>query len=287
MNTRKQVSAVLLFLAIFLLSRADGKSNQPDDNQVRVYRNIRYGDIPDGIEQDSSSDRTLDLYVPEKADKRLPLLVFVHGGGFSGGDKASVAAICSAISAKGFAVISINYYLTLKYERIEGVSCSAFMANGIPEDGFHPLLGKAVRNASADTQLAFLWIKRNRKRYDFDLSSVAVSGGSAGAMTALYTAYVSGQQILPVRAVVNLWGGLENTALIKTGAAPLLTYHGDQDKVINVRFALALHERMEAVGNDESELHILEGQGHARYNLIANEKIGEIVIFLNRNLGIN
>ncbi|MEL7588149.1 MAG: hypothetical protein AAGU19_15685 [Prolixibacteraceae bacterium] len=67
----------------------------------------------------------------------------------------------------------------------------------------------------------------------------------------------------------------------------MLTYHGDQDKVINVRFALALHERMEAVGNDESELHILEGQGHARYNLIANEKIGEIVIFLNRNLGIN
>ncbi len=291
MNARKQISVtLLLFLAIFLPSRALETSDQPspdvNDNQIQVYRNIRYGDRPDGIEQDSSSDRTLDLYLPEKADKPLPLLVFIHGGGFSGGDKTSIASICSAISARGFAVASINYYLTLKYEKMEGVSCSAFMAEGIPESGFHPLLQKAVRNASADTQLAFRWIKRNRKKYNFDLSSVSVSGGSAGAMTALYTAYVSGQHILPVRAVVNLWGGLENVGLIKPGTAPLLSYHGDQDKVINVDFAFALHERMKALGNKQSELHILEGKGHAQYNLIANEKIEEIVSFLQRNAGI-
>ncbi|MGV8095812.1 MAG: alpha/beta hydrolase [Mangrovibacterium sp.] len=222
----------------------------------------------------------------KKTDRQLPVLVFIHGGGFRGGDKANVAAICSAISSKGFAVVSINYYLTLKYEKVDGVSCSACMAKGIPEGGFHPLLKKAVRNASNDTQKAFRWIKQNRGKYNFDLSSVSVSGGSAGAMTALYTAYVSGQNVLPIKAVINLWGGLENAGLIKPGAAPLLTYHGDQDKLINVDFARALHERMEKIGDNQSQLHILKGKEHAIYNFIAKEKIEEIVLFLRSNTGV-
>ena len=252
-------------------------------NEVTVMRDLRYGNIPGGVEKNSPSDRLLDLYLPPVQSKKLPVFIFIHGGGFSGGDKGSIEELCKKISAHGFAVVSINYYLTLKHEKAEGASCSSNMARGIPENGFHPLLRKAIENASADTQKAMKWIKKHASRYGFDLSSVAISGGSAGAMTALYTAYVSGQKILPVGAVVNLWGGLENAELIGKDAPPLLTYHGDQDKLIHIDYAHALHRRFQELKKEGPELHILEGKGHAMYKLITAEKTEEIVSFLKKS----
>ncbi len=275
-------------LTLFLSSTAfvqPAKANV-EANPVPTHRNLRYGEKPQGIGQDSTSDRTLDLYLPQEHKGKLPVMVFVHGGGFSGGDKgqASSQVFCAKLAEQGFAVISINYYLTLKHERTAGASCSANMAKGLPTSGFHPKLQEAIRNASGDAQLVLQWIKDNADNYGFDLSSVAISGGSAGAMTALYTAYISDQHILPIKAVVNLWGGLENSSLIKKGAPPLLTYHGDQDKLIHVDYAYDLERKMKEIGNDLSETHIFPGKGHAIYTFINTNKINDIVTFLKKSL---
>jgi len=253
-----------------------------EESKIKITRDIRYGDKPDGIGQDSSSDRTLNLYLPVGNKEKLPVFVFIHGGGFSAGDKKSNETLCSKMSEAGFAVISINYYLTLRHEKVPGVSCSTYTSKGVSKNGFHPVVQKAIKNASSDTQLAFRWIKNNARKYDFDLSSVAISGGSAGAMTALYTAYISDQKILPIKAVVNLWGCLENSTLIKKGSPPLLSYHGDQDKLVHIDYAYALQSRMKEIKNYKSELHVLEGKGHAMYNLITKDKIEEIVAFLKK-----
>lgn len=45
---------------------------------VRILRDLHYG---------SDERRRLDLFTPEHPEPRRPLLVFVHGGGFTGGDK--------------------------------------------------------------------------------------------------------------------------------------------------------------------------------------------------------
>jgi acetyl esterase/lipase len=281
---------ITCLLSIFFLCNPGGilagQSKTPiieDKSEIKIYRDIRYWNKPDGIEQDSSSDRVLDLYLPQGNKEKLPVFVFIHGGGFSGGDKKSTEALCSKMSASGFAVVSVNYYLTLKHEKVPGVSCSAYMSKGLSEKAFHPVLQKAIKNASSDVQLAFGWIKDNAVRYNFDLSSLSISGGSAGAMTALYTAYISDQKILPIKAVVNLWGGLENSGLIKKGCPPLLSYHGDLDKLIHIDYAYALQSRMKEIGNSKSALHVLEGKGHAMYNLITKEKIEEIAAFLKSN----
>lgn len=260
-----------------------------EQDEVEVHRNIRYGEKPEGIGQDSTSDRTLDLYLPTERKGKLPVFMFVHGGGFAGGDKgaASTQAFCTKVAKEGFAVISINYYLTLKHEKTAGASCTANMSKGLPTQGFHPKLQEAVKNASNDAQLALQWVKDNTDTYGLDLSSVAISGGSAGAMTALYTAYASGQTVLPIQAVVNLWGGLENSSLIKSGAPALLTYHGDQDKLIHVDYAYDLERKMKEVGNDLSETHVFQGKGHAIYNYITAEKTAEIVAFLKKVLQLD
>lgn len=286
-------SAILSSLFFTLVFASGGASltispesfgiNSKPDAAIQVIRNIRYGPKPTLFEADTSSDRLLDLYRPAGAGGQLPVILFIHGGGFSGGDKNATAAVCNSLSALGYAVVSVNYRLELKRKKVSGASASANMAKGLPASGaFHPALQQAVSIASEDAQLALAWIREHAAEYGLNKSALAIAGGSAGGMTALHTAYVSKQKALPIKAVVNLWGGLENADLIKKGAPPVLTFHGDQDKLIHVDYAHAIKKRMETIGNTQSELQIMEGLGHARYDVIAKEKGDEIDAFLRK-----
>lgn len=285
MRRRYILSLCCFFIAnLYAMAKTVYLPNSETDS-LTVYQDIRYAPQPDSLHRDTSSDKTLDLYLPVIDDsKKTPVVVFVHGGGFAGGDKASTSDICAALASRGFAVISINYWLTLKHHKIPGASATANMSKGIPSDRkFHPGLRSAVRNASDDVILALKWIKRHRRKYNLDINKVALSGGSAGAMTVLHTTYVSGQKVVPIKAVVDLWGGLEDVDLIKPKSPPVLIYHGDKDKLIHVDYAYALKGRMDEIGNIAS-LHIMEGKGHARYDIIKDEKIDEIAQFLRATM---
>lgn len=257
---------------------------QTVNNQIKVFRNMRYADQLSST-VDTSSDRTLDVYIPKmETKKKLPIFLFVHGGGFKGGDKAQNIAICNKFAERGYAVVSINYRLWLKGNKIPGADAMANMAKGLPIKPFHEDFKKAIDTAVEDTKLVLQWIKNNKKSHNFDTKSLVIAGGSAGAITALYTAYASDQKIIPIKAVVNLWGGMENSQVIKAGAPPLLTFHGSKDNVINVAFAYDLHKRMMELGNEKSEMHIIEDKGHAIYNIIMDEKMDTITNFLNKVL---
>jgi acetyl esterase/lipase len=286
------VSAIILFIKLYSITAFAQNTvsvayTPPTQNLIEtnsnfnLYQNLRYGPIPDSIDS-STSDRILDLYLPKnQADKiSHPVFFFIHGGGFTGGDK-NVKDICTKMANNGFAVVSINYRLTLKYKKASGSSCSANMAAGLPKNGkFHPLLQTAVSNASQDAVMALAWVKENAVKYNLDINKLVVSGGSAGSMTALHLAYVSKQKIIPIKAVINLWGGLEDASVIKKNAPPLLTYHGDKDELINVAYAYAINDRMKSIKSNKSQLVILKDKGHALYKLIGEEKIDEIISFI-------
>src|SRR5438067_714033 len=67
---------------------------------VKILRDLQY--VKDGHERNR-----LDLYLPEKAQGRLPVVVWVHGGAWRAGSKDHCPA--APLTAKGFAVASINY----------------------------------------------------------------------------------------------------------------------------------------------------------------------------------
>jgi carboxylesterase type B len=154
-----------------------------EKGDIKIYKNLRYGDKPKGIGLDSTSDRILDVYVKD-VNKKSPVLMFIHGGGFGAGDKATKSneALCLKMAAHGFAVVSINYYLTLKYGKTPRTGGASNKYIRLPGNGFTPDKHKATKNASNDARLALRWVKNNAKQYGLDLSSVAISGGSAGAM---------------------------------------------------------------------------------------------------------
>ena len=65
--------------------------------------NVRYGEAP-------GTANLLDLYLPDHFDHSLPLVVWIHGGGWSAGDKAGCPGV--PLVAHGFVVASLNYRLS-------------------------------------------------------------------------------------------------------------------------------------------------------------------------------
>jgi Ion channel/Carboxylesterase family len=71
--------------------------------------------IPEGVRkiadieyvQGGHARHRLDLYLPENIIKSVPVVVWVHGGGWAGGDKSRTPA--AFLATRGFAVASVNY----------------------------------------------------------------------------------------------------------------------------------------------------------------------------------
>ena len=106
----------------------------------------------------------LDLYFPN-GPKRLdrPAVVFIHGGGFTGGDKAEYrsASVSADLCRAGYIVVSSNYVLGSKTK--EGVW---------PQN-------------IADCRNAVRWVRAHAKELGVNPDTIAVAGGSAGGDLAL------------------------------------------------------------------------------------------------------
>ncbi|MGB1707229.1 MAG: alpha/beta hydrolase fold domain-containing protein, partial [Rubripirellula sp.] len=125
--------------------------------EPEVLRDVEYATV-DGHKL------LLDLYRPplEKANdqtqirsgRAIPCVVFVHGGGWKGGDKKSAKQNAAWLVDHGFAVVSINYRLT-------DIAQWPAQINDCYE---------AVR-----------WVRRNSQKYGIDPDRIGVFGTSAGA----------------------------------------------------------------------------------------------------------
>ena len=107
----------------------------------------------------------LDLYVQYARDfkVRRPGVLFIHGGGFTGGDKAEYrsASVSADLARAGYVVVSCNYVLGAK-----------------DKPGVWP------RNI-ADCRDAVRWMRANADALGLDPDRIAVAGGSAGGYLAL------------------------------------------------------------------------------------------------------
>src|SRR6516165_3965655 len=69
-------------------------------------------EVKRGIPYTKNADKlqTLDVYSPPKA-KNLPVVFWIHGGGWQGGDKSEVYVKPHVLNDKGFVFVSTNYRL--------------------------------------------------------------------------------------------------------------------------------------------------------------------------------
>ncbi|KAF4857011.1 Carboxylesterase patB [Colletotrichum siamense] len=115
----------------------------------------------------------LDVITPQagfaKKEDRLPVLIYVYGGGYSSGDKTGDGDFNPAellrISDSGFVYVSINYRLGA----LGWLAGKEVSANGTLNAGLY------------DQRLAFEWVQQHIHLFGGDKHRVTVMGGSAGA----------------------------------------------------------------------------------------------------------
>lgn len=74
---------------------------------TRQYLNLSYGGHP---------LQAVDLYLPEEGKPPFPMLILVHGGGFSRCDKRDLSVYPGFYALReGFALASVNYRLVPEY----------------------------------------------------------------------------------------------------------------------------------------------------------------------------
>lgn len=112
---------------------------------------------------------TLNLWKPKGAAKKLPVLVFIHGGGFGGGAGSLPIYDGAKLAARGAVVITINYR----------VGVLGFMAH--PELTAESPLGSSGNYGLLDQIAALKWVRANAAKFGGDAGNVTVSGESAGA----------------------------------------------------------------------------------------------------------
>lgn len=138
--------AIALFV---LLSAALGAARGADDDLPPTKADVSYG--PDAT-------NVIDFWKAEGEGPR-PLLVYIHGGGWTGGDKKQSPANFRPFLAKGISYAAINYRLT--------------PINPLPAP---------VHDAARAIQ----FIRSKAKEWNINKDRIALTGGSAGACTSMW-----------------------------------------------------------------------------------------------------
>jgi len=126
-----------------------GAAFAPVAQAQNVKRDIPYADQADKLQM-------LDVYAKEGA-KNLPVVVWIHGGGWQTGDKASVQAKPQAFLDKGFVFVSVNYRLLPSVD-----------------------MGTIVR----DVAKSIHWVHDHATEFGGDPKRLFIMGHSAGAQLA-------------------------------------------------------------------------------------------------------
>jgi len=265
-----------------------------------------------------SQAQKLDIYLPDEGKGRFPVIVWIHGGAFMGGDKADLQVLPPLEGLKrGYAVVSINY-------RLSG------------EARFPALVH--------DAKAAIRWIRANARIYHFDPSGIAAWGGSAGGYLALMLGTSAGvrkleglsmgnpDQSSTVQAVVDWYGpsdflkmdeqleesglrplpGMEHNGAdspeslllgrkitevpeqvraanpltyVQPKAPPFLIQHGTRDATVPVQQSVVAAAVLKAVlGDGMVALKLLEGAGHGDKRFETPENVNRVMDFLDKHL---
>ncbi len=258
--TRTEYAAAMERLKKTMQQRGRGRK-LPEG--VKAVRDVEYANV-DG------QSLKLDLYLPAKSDAKPPLLVWIHGGGWTKGSKNGVNGTMLRLAGDGYAVASIDYRLT-----------------GLQS---HP---KQIHDCKGSIR----WLRANAERYGYDATRIGVGGGSAGGHLVLLLGTSGGvkelegtvggnlKQSSKVQAVLDLFGPSDLTLfgkrnkrfaqgkaadLLKSVSpvtyitkddAPLLIFQGDKDPLVPQQQSEHVHKLYQQAGLDSS-LHIIKGASH-------------------------
>lgn len=294
----------LRFAALLLLQAFFVNAQQETNRVLNLFPQgtVLHGNIP--YNGDTLKKHLLDIYLPANAKEKLPLVVFIHGGGWIGNDKyADIGYMGNTVSAlinNGIAVASIDY---------------RFAQNAV----FPAIL--------QDCNRAVSFLYDNADKYSLDKSRIALMGFSAGGHLAslmgtshnnkvdnLY--FPASYRPFKYKAVVDFYGPTDLTLLpgnedekspegILIGAKPLerpdlakaaspityidkndppfIIFHGEKDNIVSNKQSKLFHAWLNHYGV-KSDLTIVKDAPHFGKMFDVEEIRNKVVAFLNAAL---
>jgi para-nitrobenzyl esterase len=115
----------------------------------------------------------LNVWTPAARGARLPVMVWVHGGGFTGGSGSVPLYDGSALAAQGIVVVTINYRLGVLGFLAHPELTREAHAGGTPPGNY----------GLQDIIAALSWVRANITAFGGDPGAVTIAGQSAGAMS--------------------------------------------------------------------------------------------------------
>jgi acetyl esterase/lipase len=245
-----------------------------------VIQDQPYGDAP---------QQTYDLYLPaDRSKQNYSLILYVHGGGFTGGDKAGTDAVRYGeyLASKGYVVASANYRLAT-------------------EDN-----GVYVLDMYEDLMTATDAIVKTADKLGYHINEMATTGGSAGGCLAMLVAFKEPDRLpVPIRFVFEetgpasfvpeLWGNetddqkrffvyavtgkefsvsevgnsdyqaaideISVSTMINENSVPILLAYGPKDKIVNPNVKYPLLEALQNYGVEYTYIEF-PNSGHGLAN---------------------
>lgn len=188
--------------------------SQPERYGVEIIRDVPY--THSGLRA-----HTLDVYRPQKRHGKLPVVLFIHGGGFRILSKDTHWVMALNFARAGYVVFTINYRLAPKYP---------FPA--------------AVEDAAA----AYCWVAEHAAEYDGDIQKMVVTGESAGANLSSAVAVAATYERREYFAK-NIW----DTGIVPQAVMPfcgILEVENWQRYIGHPSCPILLQDRLETVSNE-------------------------------------
>ncbi|MBJ7881128.1 alpha/beta hydrolase [Gelidibacter salicanalis] len=183
----------------------------------------------------------MDVYTPKNMKKNdsLPVMLWMHGGGFSGGgrDYPSEVKFGELAAEKGYIGVLISYRLTRKGQPT-GFGCDCPKADKLA----------TFKSAAIDFLDAAKFIVENKGLLGADVNRIIAGGSSAGAEGMLNAVYMREYFVDDLKkydrvkfaGVLSLAGAMVNADYVtKENALPSAFFHGTADTL--VPFASAAH----------------------------------------------
>lgn len=233
----------------------------------------------------SGVDLLATIYAPiQRPNHLMPAVIYVHGGGFVGGDRDHFEGTATMLTKDNFVGICIAY----RFAKM------------------HPFPA-----AVQDVKAAIRYVRKNASLLGVDPNRIAICGSSAGGNLAAMGAYASGEPAFdvdsdkeisdviqvailycgiydfcpPINKMVNIrearnlylggeWPAQEATYkkaspvnYVKKGSCPTLLLHGDADGTVDFVQSTHLQKVLQENGVTV-ELKIASGEGHKAYDFL-------------------
>lgn len=290
----------VITLSLILSINAVSQTNPVIDifpKGTTLYGNIAYNN-------DTLTNHMLDIYLPPNAKGHVPLVIFIHGGGWLGNDKYAdigyMKKTVAEIVRSGFALASIDYRFATQ---------AIFPAQ------------------IQDCNRAISFLVDNADKYGLDKKRITVMGFSAGGHLASLTCLSKNSNVenffmpgtnksFTFKAVIDFYGPAElilfpgandpkSPESILIGATPLsrpdlakaaspVTYvdkndppfliiHGEKDDIVSIRHSHLLSSWLTVVGV-ENELVIVKDAPHFGEMFDVDEVRNKVMSFLKKQL---